>query len=217
MTKEPLAPRGRSVLRVSVMAIVGCATGTTVGVLSQWWFGVVTGWAAAAATYLVWVWLTVRRLDAVQTRSHATREDPGLQVSDMLILLASLASLGAVTLLLLISHTPKAIDKAVVAAVALGSVAVSWLLVHTLYALRYAREYYSDPVGGIDFNNPAEPPRYIDFAYLAFDLGMTYQVSDTSLTSSELRSIVFRHTLLSYVFGAVVLATTINLVAGLLG
>jgi uncharacterized membrane protein len=77
--------------------------------------------------------------------------------------------------------------------------------------------YYSEPIGGIDFNTSEEDPRYVDFAYLSFDLGMTFQVSDTNLHTSELRAIVLRHTLLSYVFGSVVLATTINLVAGLGG
>jgi uncharacterized membrane protein len=80
--------------------------------------------------------------------------------------------------------------------------------------LRYARLYYTEPQGGIDFNQD-EPPAYRDFAYLAFTLGMTYQVSDTALKNSTIRITVLRHTLLSYVLGAVVLAATINLVVGL--
>jgi uncharacterized membrane protein len=93
-------------------------------------------------------------------------------------------------------------------------VAAAWIIVHTLFMLRYARLYYSSPHGGIDFNQD-EPPAYRDFAYLAYTLGMTYQVSDTALKNSTMRATALRHTLLSYVLGAVVLAATINLVVGL--
>ncbi|MDQ1394509.1 MAG: hypothetical protein QOF30_3486, partial [Acidimicrobiaceae bacterium] len=53
------------------------------------------------------------------------------------------------------------------------------------------------------------------FAYLAFTIGMTYQVSDTNLTSQEIRRTALRHGLLSYLFGTVIIAATINLAAGL--
>jgi uncharacterized membrane protein len=102
------------------------------------------------------------------------------------------------------------------AALAVGSVALSWLLVHTLFTLRYARLYYRGAVGGINFNQ-AEPPQYTDFAYLAFTLGMTFQVSDTNIQNHEIRSTALRHSLLSFVFGSIILATIINLVAGLSG
>jgi uncharacterized membrane protein len=78
-----------------------------------------------------------------------------------------------------------------------------------------ARLYYSHPAGGIDFNQQA-PPRFSDFAYLAFTVGMTFQVSDTDLQTPTVRAAVLRQALLSYLLGAVILATTINLVAGLL-
>lgn len=197
------------------MAVCALVVGVIVGTGFPWWDAAVAGWAAACATYLVWVWIVVGRLDAEGTRAHATREDPGRRISDWLVLLASIASLGAVAVLLVSSSGVHGASRAVVGGLSLASVALSWTLVHTLYTLRYARVYYADPVGGIDFNNSDEAPRYLDFAYLAFDLGMTYQVSDTTLRSSRLRAIVLRHTLLSYVFGTVVLATTISLVVGL--
>jgi uncharacterized membrane protein len=94
------------------------------------------------------------------------------------------------------------------------SVVLSWAMVHTLFTLRYAALYYGDPVGGIDFNSP-DPPTYRDFAYLAFTIGMTLQVSDTTLESTALRRTALRHGLLSYLFGTGILATTVNLVASL--
>lgn len=209
------ADRGRSTLRLAAMAVCGLIAGGLVGIAYPWWDAAVAGWAGACATYIVWVWLVVAGLDADGTRAHATREDPGRRISDWLVLLASLASLGAVAVLLISAAGVHGANRLFIGGLSLASVALSWTLVHTLYMLRYARVYYAEPVGGIDFNNPQEPPRYLDFAYLAFDLGMTYQVSDTTLRSSRLRAIVLRHTLLSYVFGTVVLATTISLVVGL--
>jgi hypothetical protein len=44
---------------------------------------------------------------------------------------------------------------------------------------------------------------------------MTYQVSDTDLKTRKIRATALRPALLSCVFGAVVLAITVNLVAGL--
>ena len=94
------------------------------------------------------------------------------------------------------------------------SVVLSWSVVHTIYALRYARLYYTEPEGGIEFNQ-AQPPNYVDFAYVAFTIGMTYQVSDTSLTSKEVRATALERALWSDVYGTAIVATTVNLLAGL--
>ncbi|MEO8906845.1 MAG: DUF1345 domain-containing protein [Microbacteriaceae bacterium] len=211
------ADKGRSLLRVITMAVVGLIVAGAVGATTSWWNAPVAGWAAASLVFIAWVWLVIGRLDSARTRTHATREDPGSAISELLILLASIGSLAAVAVLLVHASSVHSTARVTLAALALASVALSWVLIHTLYTLRYARVYYTDPEGGIDFNTPDEDPRFVDFAYLAFDLGMTYQVSDTNLRSTQLRAIVLRHTLLSYVFGTVVLATTINLVAGLGG
>jgi uncharacterized membrane protein len=83
--------------------------------------------------------------------------------------------------------------------------------------LRYARLYYrSGQIGGIDFNEEG-PPDYLDFAYVAFTIGLTFQVSDTNLSSKQIRRLALRHALLSYLFGAVIIGLTINVVATLLG
>jgi len=106
-------------------------------------------------------------------------------------------------------------QQGIQAGVAVLSVALSWVLLHTLFTLRYASLYYSGVDGGVDFNQAA-PPSYGDFAYLAFTLGMTFQVSDTNIEDHSVRMTALRHGLLSYLFGSVILATLINLVAGLL-
>ncbi|MGB3414551.1 MAG: DUF1345 domain-containing protein, partial [Microbacteriaceae bacterium] len=91
------------------------------------------------------------------------------------------------------------------------SIILSWILLHTLYMLRYASLYFEGEPGGINFNMK-EPPVYRDFAYLAFVIGMTYQVSDTNLESTKMRSTALVHSLLAFLFGMVFLATLINLV-----
>jgi uncharacterized membrane protein len=87
-------------------------------------------------------------------------------------------------------------------------------MVHTLFCLRYAHLYYDGTLGGIDFHDD-EPPTYHDFAYLAFTVGMTYQVSDTEVNDRAIRSTILRHALLSFLFGTTIIALTINIVAGL--
>ena len=91
---------------------------------------------------------------------------------------------------------------------------LSWAVVHTVFALRYAHLYYTDTPGGIDFKQ--EPmPDYHDFAYVAFTVGMTFQVSDTDINTRPMRRAILRHALLSWLFGAIIVAMTINLIAGL--
>lgn len=198
------------------MLSVGAACALITGFATSWWYAGAVGWIAACITYVLWAWIHLWPLDSDAIRAHATREDPGIVVSDVLVLSASVASLAAVALLLIrASHGGQAIA---VSLVAMLSLALSWFLIHTLYAQRYAREYYAHPEGGIDF--PADDgadPVFSDFAYLAFDLGQTYQVSDTTLHSTRLRRMVLRHTLLSYLFGTVILASAINVVVGLGG
>lgn len=91
---------------------------------------------------------------------------------------------------------------------------MAWAALHLMYAARYAYLYYQGSAGGIDFNSE-DPPAYRDFFYFSYNLGMTYQVSDTDVSSSVIRSVVLRHSLLSYLFGTSLLATAINLVAGM--
>jgi uncharacterized membrane protein len=94
------------------------------------------------------------------------------------------------------------------------SVVLAWLMVQVVHMLHYARLFYGEG-GGVEFNERKDPD-YRDFAYLAFTIGMTYQVSDTNLTSTSIRRTALRHALLSFVFGTSIIAIMINVVAGLL-
>jgi uncharacterized membrane protein len=213
-------PVRRSRLRFAAMVLVGLLAAAATGMAGFWVEAPAVGWVCAAACYVVWVWLVVGRLDPVETWAHATAEDPSRRATDLLILAANAASLVAVVAVVIDAHSSDYAPRLAGGVLALASVALSWLLVQTLFTLRYAELYYStDPeagaaVGGVNFNQ-AGPPQYTDFAYLATSLGMTYQVSDTALENHSVRAEALKHSLLSYVFGTVILAATLNLVVGL--
>ncbi|MBO0879828.1 MAG: DUF1345 domain-containing protein [Mycobacterium sp.] len=199
---------------LSLMVVVGAAATTVTGVLGEWGYAPVVGWSAAALTFCSITWAHTGNQDADQTAAMATRDDPSPTATDLLILMANGASLVAVAYVLVQANSAHGARQALLAALAVASVATSWVLIHTLYTLRYAVLYYSGSVGGIDFNQ-TDTPTFTDFAYLAFTIGMTYQVSDTNLESTPIRRAAFRHGLLSFVFGSMILATMVNLVAGL--
>jgi uncharacterized membrane protein len=99
------------------------------------------------------------------------------------------------------------------------AVGMAWFLTHTSYALRYAHLYYRDDeegIGGLEFPCNTQPA-YFDFAYFSFTVGMCFQVSDTELTGKRVRRTALHHALLSYLYGTVIVAITVNSVAGLLG
>ncbi|NUU32294.1 DUF1345 domain-containing protein [Arthrobacter sp. C9C5] len=204
------------------MVLAGLLAASASGLSGHWVEAPAIGWSSAALTYVLWVWIVIGPLNAADTRAHATSEDPSRSVTDLMILAANVASLAAVAAVVLDSHSNNGGSRLGGGLLALASVALSWMLVQTLFTVRYAGLYYStEPragaaVGGIDFNQ-AEPPQYTDFAYLATSLGMTYQVSDTALENHAIRAEALKHSLLSYLFGTVILAATINLVIGLAG
>jgi uncharacterized membrane protein len=211
-----MATRMRS--KVAPRAAVGLVLGAAAGIAAAVFLGVaagfVAGWATLAITQVIWVHSVTWPMNAAQTRTHAITEDPGRQVARLVAVVGSLVSLGAVGVVIVQTRGAESAGSFVLAGVALVSVAASWALIQTDYMLRIAHIYYRDPVGGIDFNQKEEP-MYTDFAYLSFGLGVAYQVSDTNLTRNDMRRMVLVQSLLAYVFGAVILAAVINLVAGL--
>jgi uncharacterized membrane protein len=160
------------------------------------------------------VWVLLATADPGDTAAHARREDPGRGQTDLIVLVAAVANLASVGYVLVQASAAKGATQDLLAGLGVLGVVLSWFVVHTLYTLRYARLYYTGQPGGIEFNQN-NPPRYVDFAYLSFTIGMTFQVSDTDLKTTTLRATALRHALLAFVFGAVILAATINLVSQL--
>jgi uncharacterized membrane protein len=200
--------------RVVIAAAAGACAAGLAGFLGPWELALLGGWDVAAVIYVAWMWITIWHLDAEHTARQAVREDPGRAATDVLVLAASVASLLAVGFVMLRAGNSAGAAKSMQVALSMASVVLSWSVVHTLFTLRYARLYYTGPDEGVTFHQHAQP-RFSDFAYLAFTIGMTFQVSDTDLTTAEMRAAALFHALLSYLFGAVIIATMINLVAGL--
>ena len=192
--------------------VLGVAVAVAVGNTAGWRYALV-GWIVTAGVYVVWTLLIIRGMDADQTSEYVTREDPTRWVADAVIVSASVASLGGVGYVVAAGSRPGA-EALTAALVGILTVVASWFAVHTLFTVHYARLYYSGEPGGINFHDP-ERPRFHDFAYVAFTVGMTFQVSDTEVGLTSIRATVLRHALLSYLLGAVVLAVTVNLIAGL--
>lgn len=203
------------ILKVVVAGICGIAAGVAIAALGHSKLAPLIGWNTAALVYVAWTWLTIWPMSAETTQHFSLREDPSRAISDVIVLGASVVSLVAVGVVLFASSNSSGeLEKFLQAAISVFSVIVSWFVVHSIFTLRYAELYYTEPTGGIDFGDTKQPS-YKDFAYVAFTLGMTFQVSDTNLTRSKIRQTALRHALISYLFGTIILASTINLVAGL--
>jgi uncharacterized membrane protein len=199
--------------RSTTSAVCGVVGAALAAPLAAWQVTVLVAWCVTASTFVALAWVTLLTADNERTRALASREDESRLTADLLVVSACVASLIGVSFILLKASTAK--GAAVVALTGLGVVGVvlAWATVHTIFTLRYADLYYSHG-GGIDFNEN-EDPDYRDFAYLAFTIGMTYQVSDTDLKTKTIRRTALKHALLSYLFGTAIIAITINIVAGL--
>ena len=203
-----------AVTRLVGAVVVGALVGAVVGLA---WrdgsLGVVAGIGVAAAIFVVASWVVLWPQDATATMARVQREDFRPAAWEALIVGAAVLGLLGVVLLLFMGGSRLG---HVVAGIAPIGVFMLWAAMHLMYATRYAHLYYTGDEGGIDFNaGTAYEPSFRDFLYFSYNLGMTYQVSDTSVSNTGIRSVVLRHCLLSYVFGTAILATTINLVTGI--
>jgi uncharacterized membrane protein len=208
-----------STRRMVVLVVVGAVTGSAFAIVGPWQLAVLLGWIAALLGYLGAVWLAIYRSDGDATERSSTVEDDSRALRGFLLLAACVISLVGVMLALHKASTVHGgAQPVLLTSAAVATVLLSWTAVHTDFTLRYAHLYYSAPVGGVDFahdDHGDDRPDYRDFAYLAFTIGMTYQVSDTGLLTKQFRRVLLVHAFLSYLFGVVIIAAVINVIAGL--
>lgn len=184
-----------------------------------WEARALVGWLVFCAVNLGVLWSAMLWADSEGTRQLATREDDSRAVAAFLTTAAALISLVGVGYTLYASGQAKPPLNVALTGLTVLTVALSWALVHTEYTLHYARRFYTDG-GGVSFpdgQDILDDPNYLDFAYLSLTVAMTFQVSDTNITSRSMRRLLMRHVLLSYFFATVIIAVTINAVAGLVG
>jgi uncharacterized membrane protein len=203
--------------RVMVAASFGVLSAIVVSWFVPWQLTVLVAWDVTAVLVVGAVWLAIRSFTPQQTKEFALSEDDSRASTHLLLLGAALVSLVGVGLAFIKANQGAHRDEVILEAFGVFTIFCSWALVHTVFALRYAHVWYTDPHGGIDFKTKGvEAPDYVDFAYTAFTIGMTFQVSDTDITQRAMRREVLRHALISFLFGAVILATTVNVIASLL-
>jgi uncharacterized membrane protein len=214
-----LDPR-RAVGRTAIAFTVALVAGQLLSLQFRPLIAVLGGWNAGGIAMLALTWERVARYDAARTRARAGAEDPGRGAVYVIVALTSFVSLFAGTYLSRVAKTlSDPGERTVVLALCLLTVALSWVLTHTIMTLRYARLYYradEEGVGGVTFPGNA-PPSYFDFAYFAFTVGMCFQVSDACVSSPRIRRTVLLHAILSFVYNTVIVAFALNLVFGAFG
>ena len=173
-------------------------------------------WSGGAACFLgLALWL-VMSADANATRRHCSQQDDNWAVFDILLLCASVASLAGVIAALIAANSAQGFLAFALTGTAILAVVLSWCLTHILFTFHYARLFYhGGRMGGIDFHSD-EPPDYRDFLYVAVTIGVTFGVSDSDLTTHQLRRAVTGHSLLSFLFGTVIIALSLNVITNLL-
>jgi uncharacterized membrane protein len=205
-------------VRLGIALALGFVAAAVTGTLrGEWHYAPAVGWIVAATVYLAATWFVVAPLDGTETEDHIKRrhQDGAPTPSHIIILVSSIASLAGVGYLLAGAGPERHVVEATVGIV---SVVAAWFAVHTTFMLRYAQLYYlAEEPEAIQFHQTDYRPRFLDFAYLAFTVGMTYQVSDTDIASRPMRGSVMAQGLVSFMLGAIVLASTINLVLQLAG
>jgi len=186
--------------------------------LIPWGMAVVTGWDVAALAFLLSVWPIIVRASGLHAAQLAKREDENRGSATALLLGASVASLLGVGFALSLAGRESGALQVLLIGFAVLTVVLSWTVVNTVFTLRYADLHFGSGSPGIAFGDSDGPegPTYRDFAYVAFTIGMCYQVSDTTIRDPRIRRTVLSHALLSYVFGAAIVGGSVNLIAGLI-
>jgi uncharacterized membrane protein len=181
-------------------------------------------WSSFAFTGLVLFWLTIATAKVSEVKEIAKRQDSSRTIVFFFVLFSSFISLFAVIMLLKILPDNKVSGYWYHIGFSIVSVVLSWTLIHTVFAFRYAHLFYTchkeekgiakETRGGLQFPGDREPD-YMDFAYFSFVIGMTFQVSDVTITSRLIRHLTLFHAIISFVYNTVILALSVGIIAGL--
>ena len=204
--------------RTVIVGSIGLIVAVVLAWLVPWGMAVVAGWDAAALTFLISVWPIIIRADSENVVQLAKREDENRGSATVLLLAASVASLLGVGYALILAGRHSGALQVLLVGIAVLTVVLSWTVVKTVFSLRYADQSVGSREAGIGFGDGdgQEKLTYRDFAYVAFTIGMCYQVSDTTVRDRRIRRTVLSHALLSYVFGVAIVGGSVNLIAGLI-
>ena len=168
------------------------------------------GWCAAAVAHMALIGVAMIDATPETIRRRAEQLDEGEAVVLGGSLVAAIASLGGVVWYLVLRNTDATPAEV---AIAIATIAISWTFVQSLFAVRYAHEYWQQD-GGLDFPGK-DPPDFADFLYVAFTLGMTFQTSDVAISARTIRRLALLHTIVAFLFNVVIVATAVNLASSM--
>ena len=202
--------------RLAIAIVFGIAVTAALRGLSAWEVArqILAGWDAGVALYLALAYRLMARSTSEHIADHAADADEGRFAILVLTVLAALSSLGAI--LAELGAGPGVQRTPMQLALAGITIVLSWVFIHTIFALNYAHDYYGEhgsKKSGLTFPGEKQPD-YWDFVYFAFVIGMTSQVSDVAVTSKLVRRTVNAHGIVSFFFNVALLALTVNIAAG---
>jgi len=203
--------------RAITVLLIGLIVAVVLLPFTTWRLAVAGGWDATALAFLLSTWLIIIRADSSRAPQFAARDDQTEGSARVLLVAASVASLLGAGYALHLAGQQSGPPRVLLIGAAVLTVVLSWAVINTVYTLRYADQHFRSTPGGIAFGTEdgQQHPGYRDFAYVAFTIGMTYQVSDTTLRDPRIRRTVLTHAILSYVFGVVIVGGSVNLISGL--
>lgn len=181
-------------------------------------------WMAFALAVIIMDWIIILNAHPKEIRKIAKLQDSSRFFIFLFVIASSVISLSAIMFLLKSTkgHSDANITGHIL--LAMGSVVVSWWLVHTLFTMRYAHMYYDEDtddgekteVGGLEFPGKTTEPDYLDFVYFSFVVGMTFQVSDVEISDRGIRRLAWVHGLVSFAFNTAIVALSINIVSSMI-
>ena len=175
------------------------------------------GWNAGALCYLALLWSLFLTADSAKVRRLCETEDESRGMLLGIVLSLILASLAGIVEAMIIVKNEPDWQRALVAGLAGLTLFSSWTLLQSIFVVHYAHRHFAAPAGkGFGFSG--EPPEdYMDFVYLSFCIGATFQVSDMTVNTTRLRNLITAHAATAYLFNTAILALGINIIAGLVG
>lgn len=201
------------------LAVVVLVTGLSPPSL-HWPMRMAFGWDAAVIVYL-----TINALRLTRTRStdQIRRRAASLDDAGHAVLPLSLLAAAASVVIVIgeAAGAPHA-EAAATAVLSLGTVGLSWIFIHLIFAQHYAHAFYGPAetgkgdAGGLDFPGEIEPD-YWDFIHFALIIGVACQTADIKITSRRLRRISTVHSAVAFVFNTVILALGVNFAVSLMG
>jgi uncharacterized membrane protein len=190
------------------------------GIKMEWITRIMISWDVFSLVFITMSTITFFTLKPRQIRLLVKNQDASRPVVFFIVLISTVSSLLGI-LILLLNKQQWLLSKLVETLIYISGINLSWLLLHIIFTFRYAHLYYQESqpanprcVPALDIQNEPNPD-YLDFAYFSFVIGMTFQVSDISIVSRQIRRLALLHGLLSFLFNTVIVALSINVIIDL--